>query len=131
MVEIVKLLWLIEENIEEKNKLKELKLEKIIEENKKTIKIIERFIMFGKVYSILSIPFLLSFVIFSESMRIKIVVSLLFILNTVTAIKVSVRSEELLELKEYTDEIIEDKKRIERLSRFENKKIKKINENEL
>lgn len=64
-------------------------------------------------------------------MRIKIVVSLLFILNTVTAIKVSVRSEELLELKEYTDEIIEDKKRIERLSRFENKKIKKINENEL
>ena len=52
-------------------------------------------------------------------------------MNTVTAIKVSVRSEELLELKEYTDEIIEDKKRIERLSRFENKKIKKINENEL
>ena len=74
---------------------------------------------------------LLNFVIFSESMRIKIVVSLLFILNTVTAIKVSVRSEELLELKEYTDEIIEDKKRIQRLSRFENKKIKKINENEL
>ena len=31
----------------------------------------------------------------------------------------------------YTHLIIEDKKRIERLSRFENKKIKKINENEL
>lgn len=44
------------------------------------------------------------------------------------AIKVSVRSKELLELKEYTDEIIEDKKRIERLSRFENKK---LNKNEL
>lgn len=111
--------------------MKQLHLEKIIKENKKNIKILERFIMFGKIYCILSIPFLLSFVIFSESMRIKIVVSLLFILNTVTAIKVSVRSEELLELKEYTDEIIEDKKRIERLSRFENKKIKKINENEL
>ena len=128
MVEIVKLLWLIEENIEEKNKLKELKLEKIIEENKKTIKIIERFIMFVKVYSILSIPFLLSFVIFSESINIKKIAILLFILNTVMAIKVSVRSKELLELKEYTDEIIEDKKRIERLSRFENKK---LNKNEL
>ena len=44
------------------------------------------------------------------------------------AIKVSVRSKELLELKEYTDEIIEDKKRIERLSMFENKK---LNKNEL
>ena len=49
--------------------------------------------------------------------------SLLFVFNTVIAIKVSARSEELLELKEYTSEIIEDKKRIERLSRFENKKI--------
>lgn len=128
MVGIVKALWIIEENIEEKNKLKELKLEKIIEENKKTIKIIEGFIMFGKVYSILSIPFLLSFVIFSESINIKKIAILLFILNTVMAIKVSVRSKELLELKEYTDEIIEDKKRIERLSRFENKK---LNKNEL
>lgn len=128
MVGIVKPLWIIEENIEEKNKLKELKLEKIIEENKKTIKIIERFIMFGKVYSILSIPFLLSFVIFSESINIKKIAILLFILNTVMAIKVSVRSKELLELKEYTDEIIEDKKRIERLTRFENKK---LNKNEL
>ena len=128
MVGIVKPLWIIEENIEEKNKLKELKLEKIIEENKKTIKIIERFIRFGKVYSILSIPFLLSFVIFSESINIKKIAILLFILNTVMAIKVSVRSKELLELKEYTDEIIEDKKRIERLSMFENKK---LNKNEL
>ena len=128
MVGIVKPLWIIEENIEEKNKLKELKLEKIIEENKKTIKIIERFIRFGKVYSILSIPFLLSFVIFSEIINIKKIAILLFILNTVMAIKVSVRSKELLELKEYTDEIIEDKKRIERLSMFENKK---LNKNEL
>ena len=128
MVGIVKPLWIIEENIEEKNKLKELKLEKIIEENKKTIKIIERFIMFLNVYSILSIPFLLSFVIFSESINIKKIAILLFILNTVMAIKVSVRSKELLELKEYTDEIIEDKKRIERLSMFENKK---LNKNEL
>lgn len=84
--------------------------------------------MFGKVYSILSIPFLLSFVIFSESINIKKIAILLFILNTVMAIKVSVRSKELLELKEYTDEIIEDKKRIERLSMFENKK---LNKNEL
>lgn len=38
MVGIVKPLWIIEENIEEKNKLKELKLEKIIEENKKLLK---------------------------------------------------------------------------------------------
>jgi hypothetical protein len=37
---------------------------------------------------------------------------------------VSAMSEELLELKEYTAEIIEDKERIERLSIFENKKIK-------
>ena len=108
--------------------MKQLNLEKIIKENKKNIKILERFIMFGKIYCILSIPFLLSFVIFSESINIKKIAILLFILNTVMAIKVSVRSKELLELKEYTDEIIEDKKRIERLSRFENKK---LNKNEL
>lgn len=55
-------------------------------------------------------------------MKIKVLASLLFVVNTVIAIKVSARSEDLLELKEHTAEIIEDKKRIERLSIFENKK---------
>ncbi|WP_195514951.1 hypothetical protein [Paraclostridium bifermentans] len=103
--------------------MKKSNLDKTIKENKKLIKRLEIHIKFGKVFCILSIPYLLSFVVFSESMRIKMLASLLFVFNTVIAIKVSARSEELLELKEYTSEIIEDKKRIERLSRFENKKI--------
>ena len=49
---------------------------------------------------------------------------MIWVFNTVTAIRVLVMSEDLLELKEYTAEIIEDKERIERLSIFENKKIK-------
>ena len=102
--------------------MNESNLDKTIKENKKLIKKLERYIMFGKVYCILSIPYLLSFVVFSDSMRIKVLASLFFVFNTVTAIKVSQASEGLLELKEYTDEIIEDKKRIERLSIYENKK---------
>ena len=104
--------------------MKESNLDKTIKENKKLIKRLEIHIKFGKVFCILSIPYLLSFVVFSESMKIKVLASLLFVVNTVIAIKVSARSEDLLELKEHTAEIIEDKERIERLSIFENKKIK-------
>lgn len=90
--------------------MKESNLDKTIKENKKLIKRLEIHIKFGNVFCILSIPYLLSFVVFSESMKIKVLASLLFVVNTVTAMKVSAKNEDLLELKEYTDEIIEDKK---------------------
>ena len=59
--------------------MKKSNLDKTIKENKKLIKRLEIHIKFGKVFCILSIPYLLSFVVFSESMRIKMLASLLFV----------------------------------------------------